>query len=249
MTASQPANDRVNRQGDAGADIGSVPANDKTKFFRLFTEGDQLYEAMLSAIAAAQRSIRLETFIFAADEIGWQFANALAAKAQAGVDVRFQFDARGAATGASPDLYQFMISAGVKLKWYHAWSWWHPGRYFQRNHRKMLVLDEHELFLGGSNIVLENSRGLYGEGRTRDTDVAVSDGLAKQAAALFDATWAHPETAYKNGRTVKIPPLDPSACPSSSGIYYNRVARLYAVLIGRAVHRVYVTNPTSVAGA
>jgi cardiolipin synthase len=136
-----------------------------------------------------------------------------------------------------------MIDAGVKLKWYHPWTWRHPSHYFQRNHRKMLVLDEHELFLGGSNIILENSRALCGEGRTRDTDVAVSDGLSQQAAALFDWMWAHPETAHKNERALKVLAPDPSECPSLAGLYHNKIARLYALLIGRAVRSVYVTNP------
>ena len=46
----------------------------------LYTEGDVLYEDMLASIAGAQRSIRLESYIFAADEIGWRFAEALAAR-------------------------------------------------------------------------------------------------------------------------------------------------------------------------
>jgi cardiolipin synthase len=244
MYVEQAADDRT--RGRAGGSLDEqllLAVNDKTNFFRLFAEGDELYEAMLSAIGAAQRSIRLETFIFAADEIGWRFAKALAEKARAGVDVRFHFDSRGAATGASVDLHQYMINAGIKLKWYHPWTWRHPSHYFQRNHRKMLVIDEQGLFLGGSNIILENSRALYGEARTRDTDVTVMDGLARQAAALFDWTWAHPEKAHKNGRAVKEPAPDPSACPSLAGLYHNKIARLYALLIRRAVRRVYVTNP------
>jgi cardiolipin synthase len=203
--------------------------------FRLFTEGDHLYAAMLSAIDSAQSSIRLETFIFAADEIGWRFAKALAAKATAGVDVRFHFDAYGSATGASTDLYQFMENAGVKLQWYHPWSLWQPTRYFQRNHRKLLVIDEREVFLGGSNVILENSLTLYGEERTRDTDVMVTGDLARQAAALFDWTWDHPEKAHRQARAIRSPEF--------SGLYHNHMATLHALIIGRAARSVYVTGP------
>jgi cardiolipin synthase len=107
----------------------------------------------------------------------------------------------------------------------------------------MLVIDERELFLGGSNIVLENSRALYGEQRTRDTDVMVRDGLAQQAAGLFDWTWAHPEKAYKSGRAVKEPPSDPALGPSLAGLYHKKIARLHTLLIERAACRIYVTNP------
>jgi hypothetical protein len=40
-----------------------VPDLDCNGSLRLFTEGDNLHEAMISAIEAAQRSIRLEVFI------------------------------------------------------------------------------------------------------------------------------------------------------------------------------------------
>lgn len=72
--------------------LGALDLRDRSGSFRLFTEGDDLYDAMISAIAAARRSIRLESFILTADAVGWRFAGALSAKARAGVDVRFQMD-------------------------------------------------------------------------------------------------------------------------------------------------------------
>jgi cardiolipin synthase len=206
-----------------------------TSAFHLFTEGDDLYKAMIAAIGAAQRTIRLETFIFAADEIGWRFARAMGERARAGVDVRFHFDARGSATGASPELYKYVVDAGIQLKWYHPWSWRHPSRYFQRNHRKLLVIDEQELFLGGTNICLENSRALYDGGRQRDTHVLVTGELARQAAALFDHTWQRPEIRHKQARAKRAPEFP--------GIYHQRMASLHAAAIRRAARRVYITSP------
>lgn len=81
--------------------------------FRVFTEGDDLYDAMIAAINGARKDIRLESFIFAADEVGGRFAKALADRARAGVDVRFHFDSRGSLTGPSPRLYQELMNAGV----------------------------------------------------------------------------------------------------------------------------------------
>lgn len=63
--------------------------------FELFTEGDVLYEAMLASIASAQHDIRLESYIFADDEIGQQFAEALAERARAGIKVRLHIGAAG----------------------------------------------------------------------------------------------------------------------------------------------------------
>ena len=210
---------------------------------RLFTEGDDLHDAMLSAIEEARRSIRLEVFIFAADEIGWQFAKALSAKARAGVDVRFHYDSRGAATCYSPGLFQEMVEAGVKLKWYRPWSWRHPTRYFQRNHRKLLVIDERELFLGGFNLRRENSRKLYGEGRQRDTHVSVRGELARHAAALFDQMWDDPEHPYTDFATAEAAEFDPLQVQNFACLGWQQIACLYAGLIESAGRQVYVTTP------
>jgi cardiolipin synthase len=213
--------------------------------FRLFTEGDDLHDAMISAIEAAQRNIRLEVFIFAADQVGWRFANALSAKARAGVEVRFHFDSRGAATGYSPEIFRVMEDAGVKLKWYRPWSWRHPSHYFQRNHRKLLVIDEQELFLGGFNIRLENSRSLYGEGRQRDTHVSVRGELARYAAILFDHLWDHPERPAGDVEAIAgdISEFDALREPDFSCLVWKRIACCYARLVGRSVRYVYITTP------
>jgi cardiolipin synthase len=210
---------------------------------RLFTEGDDLYDAMISAIEAAQRSIRLESFIFAADQVGWRFARALSAMARAGVEVRFHFDSFGAATGYSWELLREMVDGGVKLKWYRPWSWRHPSGYFQRNHRKLLVIDEQELFLGGFNIRLENSRRLYGEQRKRDTHVSIRGELARHTAALFDQMWDDPEHPYAEFATKETSDFESLPVPNFASLVWKRIACVYAGLIERSVRRVYITTP------
>ena len=223
--------------------LGVPDLNGGNGSLHLFAEGDDLYDAMISAIEAAQRSIQLESFIFAADQVGWRFARALSAKARAGVEVRFHFDSFGAATGYSWELLREMVDGGVKLKCYHPWSWRHPSRYFHRNHRKLLLIDERELFLGGFNIRLENSRRLYGEGRKRDTHVSISGELARHAAALFDQMWDDPEHPYADFATEEASVFDPLLVPNFAYLGWKRIACLYAGLIERSVHHVYITTP------
>jgi cardiolipin synthase A/B len=217
--------------------------NGGNRSIRVFTEGDDLHDAMISAIEAARRSIRLEVFIFAADEVGWRFARVLSAKARAGVEVRFHFDSRGAATGYSADLFQKMVDAGVRLKWYRPWTWRHPSRYFQRNHRKLLVIDERELFLGGFNIRRENSRKLYGEGRQRDAHALVRGELAKQAARLFDQMWDDPEHPYADAASEEASVFNPPLTPNFACLGWKRIACLYAGLIQNSARHVYITTP------
>jgi cardiolipin synthase len=211
--------------------------------FRLFTEGDDLYNAMIAAIGAARGNIRLESFIFAADETGWRFARALAARARAGLDVRFHFDSGGAAFRPSPNLERELVEAGVRLKWYNPWSWRHPSRYFQRNHRKLLVVDEQEAFLGGFNIRLENSRLLYGEDRQRDTHVRVHGELARQAAALFDRLWTQAEDPHVDAIPEDASEVDALLLPNFSRHCQRRLACIHAGLIAGSRRTVYITTP------
>ena len=58
-----------------------------------------------------------------------------------------------------------------------------------RDHRKLLVVDGCEAFLGGFNIHRQGSWRAHGEARWRDTHVHVSGVLAAQAVELFDTFW------------------------------------------------------------
>lgn len=157
--------------------------------FVLFTEGDVLYKEMLSSIASAQSSIRLESFIFADDEIGWCFAKALAERLQAGVEVSLLIDAAGSLFWSSRSLERYLREHGARVRWFHRWNWRAPMRYNRRDHRKLLVVDEEQFFLGGFNIHRKNSRAIFGEKRWRDTHVSMSGDLAREAAHLFDDFW------------------------------------------------------------
>jgi cardiolipin synthase len=167
---------------------------------QLYSEGDDLYAAMLSAIAGARHSILFETYIFADDEIGQQFAAALIAALGRGVVVRLHIDAAGSLFWHSHRMARQLKDAGVQLRWFHRWSWRQPWRYNRRNHRKILVIDRQRVFLGGFNIHRENSRAVYGERRWHDFHISVSGHFGEQAAQLFDAFWEH-------RRRVWAPPL------------------------------------------
>lgn len=155
----------------------------------VYTEGDELFEAMLAAIRGAQQKICLEAYILAADAVGCRFAEALAERAGAGVEVRVMVDALGSFLCFPRRLERSLRRSGVKVRRFHRWRWREPWRYNRRDHRKLLVVDGHEAFLGGFNIHQNSSRSVYGEGRWRDTHVRITGVLAAQAETLFDAFW------------------------------------------------------------
>ncbi len=212
--------------------------------FELFVEGDDLYPSMLAAIDSAESDVRMESYIFAADEVGRRFVAALAARARAGVHVQLHLDQYGADFRDFRGLQRQLEEAGVSFRWYHPFDWSHPLKYRQRNHRKLLVVDERRAFLGGFNIRRLNSRALSGETRQRDTHVGVAGDLVRIAAALFDAMWG--DAPLPSPEDI---PDDPSEVhsallvPSYSRQCAWRLACLHAGMIFRATGSVYVTSP------
>jgi cardiolipin synthase len=164
----------------------------------VFGEGDELYATMLADIASAKQAIRLESYIFAGDEVGWRFAKALAERARAGVHVRVHIDAAGALFEGTEKLFRRLLDDGVEARWFNRWRWRDPWHYNRRNHRKLLVVDETCLYVGGFNLHRESSQAIVGAQRWRDVHVRHSERLIDQAIALFDALW--------DGRPTRTPP-------------------------------------------
>jgi cardiolipin synthase len=157
--------------------------------FDLFVDGDELYSSMLSTIATAENTIDFESYIFADDVVGNQFAKALVQRAQQGVSIRLHLDAVGSMFAASRHLEKYLRNGGVQVQWFHRWNWRWPWRYNRRNHRKLLVIDNKIAFLGGFNIHKENSRKSYGDSCWRDTHIRFEGPVTQAASQTFDAFW------------------------------------------------------------
>lgn len=207
--------------------------------FELYTEGDDLYAAMLSAISAARHSVWLETYIFADDDIGRRFADALMQRAGDGLDVRVHLDAAGSLFWLSPRLVQQMRGAGVHVRWFHRWSWRHPWRYNRRDHRKLLVVDSVQAFLGGFNIHRENSRRLCGQNRWRDTHIRLDGRLARHAAYLFAQFWRRKlprhEAVDGSGSAMLL--------TNQSRFHRHRLRAFYTGIFERAHRNIFLTTP------
>lgn len=205
----------------------------------LYTEGDELYEDMLASMAQARHTIKMESYIFAPDEIGWQFAEMLAARARDGIEVFVHLDAAGSLFWSAPKLGRYLRQSRVRLRWFHHWNWRTPLKYYnRRNHRKLLIIDGEQVYLGGFNIHRECSRRIYGEQRWRDTHVRLSDDLAREAEALFDGFWRG-KRQWVAHSTNNISVLMPN---------HNRSCRLnirclYMDIFRRARKTLYVTTP------
>ncbi len=229
---------KARSRAGASCACGAADAGSAAAAVELFTEGDALYAAMLASIQGARRAVRMESYLFAGDEVGWRFAHALAERARAGVQVRLHLDAAGARSSASRSLARFLEEQGVQVKWFHRWSWRRPLRYNRRNHRKLLAIDDSVAYIGGFNVHRESSRRAFGEARWRDTHAALSGPLARDAVLLFDAFWrGHRRwTPAQRSDGASLVSNHTRACR-------HRVRCLYSEALAGARERVYLSTP------
>ena len=123
---------------------------------QLYKDGEALHAAY-EAMKAARTRICLEMYIFASDATGRAFADLLCEKARQGVRVYVIYDSFGS-IATDPRMFEQMRKAGVKVQEFHPfWPWegkfsWRP---VNRDHRKLLVIDNNVAGLGGLNLAGE----------------------------------------------------------------------------------------------
>jgi cardiolipin synthase A/B len=117
----------------------------------ILNNGDQFYPEMIDAIERAKSTINIEAYIYWAGHVGGLFANALAQKARAGVDVKILLDAVGSAR-VGDEILDTLKSAGCRVEWYRPVLWNTFRGANHRTHRKSLVIDGRLGFTGGAGI-------------------------------------------------------------------------------------------------
>lgn len=108
---------------------------------RLLLDAKENYPAWLDAIAAAQHYIHFESYIIHEDKIGWQFADALIAKAREGVTVRVLYDWLGGLGKTSRSFWNHLRAGGVEVRCYNPPRLDSPLGWLSRDHRKTITVD------------------------------------------------------------------------------------------------------------
>lgn len=164
----------------------------------LLIDGPATYRAMRQAIEKSQRSIYLETYIFADDKVGQQFADQLKGKARDGVTVAVIYDAVGS-VGSSREFFDAMEDSGVHVIEFNAinpLADGNPLRANNRDHRKLLIVDDTVAFTGGINFSETYSSGSGGKPKRRkliegwrDTHLAIYGPAVAGFKNTFGEQW------------------------------------------------------------
>ena len=172
---------------------------------KTLVNGREIFPSMLDGIRHARRTIDFETYVYWDGEIAKQFTQALAERARAGVKVNIILDAQGTQKMGGENL-ALLRGAGATVVKYHSIFWLDPRRYNNRSHRKLLIIDGREAFVGGVGIADE----WLGNGETpknwRDNHYKVTGPVVAQLQATFMDNWLKTRGEVLHGGEY-FPPL------------------------------------------
>ena len=173
------------RVGDAVTQWSRVAGNT----IEPLENGENAFPPMLAAIAAAQHSVWLGTYIFETDPVGRQFIEALQSAVQRGVEVRVLVDGVGE-WYSWPHAVSLLRHAGVRAARFLAPRLLPLPRLAinMRNHRKLLIVDGQIAFLGGMNIG-GREVGKATQRRMADLHFQVRGPIVAQLARAFAVDW------------------------------------------------------------
>ncbi len=182
---------------------------------RLLIDGPSTYAAMLAAVEGARHHIHLETYIFADDEVGRHFMEALARKRRQGVAVRIIYDAIGS-IASDRDFFAGMVEQGIEVAEFRPLRPASLWRINNRDHRKLAVIDGRIAFTGGLNI-----SGTYSKASTsrpgpeegvregwRGTHLEIRGPAVRLLQSVFLQTWSRLGRPAPPAATALFPELE-----------------------------------------
>jgi len=241
LTPEQKEREELVRIGGAMSGRPLLPGNRVTPLF----SGEQAYPAMLEAIAGAQHSVWLSSYIFSGAGIGEQFARALSDAQTRGVTVRVLLDGIG-------DLYYrprgsaLLRRHGVVVRLFHVPRRFPPMLHLNlRNHRKLLIVDGRTAFLGGMNIGDHHYAAAHRRA-TLDLHFGVEGPVVRQLEQVFAADWHYAAAEALALAEEDLPPSGAAFCRALTDGPNEELETIQLVMLGAlaTAHRcVHIMTP------
>jgi cardiolipin synthase len=215
----------------------------------LLTDGNHMFDSLLSDIKEAKDYINLEFFIVKNDAAGRKLLDALTEKAREGVRIRFLFDALGSRKQTYLQLRTFHEAGG-------RYAFFFPPKlrlinlmFNYRNHRKLVVIDGKIGYLGGFNIGNEYLGKKKKFGYWRDTHLRMSGACLQNLNTRFFLDWR-----LASGEKISLDEAYTSESPSggntsvqivSSGpdSLRQEVKHAYLKMISSAKKNIFIQTP------
>jgi len=212
----------------------------------ILINGDSIFPAFIEAIAGAQRSVNLLSYVYWHGEIAREVADAVCERAKAGVEVNVLFDAVGSAK-MGRELIGQMRDCGVHVAIFRPPKPYAIRRLNNRTHRKLLIVDGQIGFIGGVGIADEWTGNAEDPDHWRDTHVRVRGPVVRGLQGAFAENWLEATGDVLVGEQY-LPALDEidggfkmQLVRSSAGVGDTNVEALYFLAIACAREHLNLT--------
>ena len=210
-------------------------------------ENGAFFDVLLQQIRAAQKSVHFETFLWKEGVLGRRMADALSERARAGLQVRVLLDATGSRKVGEAARRQ-MEDAGCQFVFFHETALRNIGVLNDRDHRKLVVIDGREAFVGGHCIV----DSWLGEAQDKehygDISLRLHGPIVHSIQSAFSENWAGETGELFVGDDV-FPTLEPAGNVLIHAAYAKpegsapAVKILHHTAICLARKRIWIQNP------
>lgn len=223
-----------------------VFSNTEIKYYEL---GEDLFEDLFEDLKKAEDFIFMEFFILSPGQILDKVIEILSVKVKEGVRVKLLYD--GTNMFFLPKkVIKRLQEAGVECKAYSPLNAILSTVHNNRDHRKILVIDNKVAYTGGINLADEYANIYEKHGHWLDTGVRLEGEAVKSFTLMVIELWnlintndSHPEY-LRTSHSVKID--RPSFCiPFSENPHDKDLVgeTLYIDIINKAKDYVYITSP------
>ena len=227
----------------AGLTLGTAVAGNSVEVL----ENGAFFDAILECIRSAEKSVHLETFLWKEGVLGRRIADALSDRARAGVQVRVLLDAEGSKNAGKTTLRQ-MKEAGCRVVLFHEKTLSNVGVLNDRDHRKIVVIDGHDAFVGG-HCVVDSWLGNAEDGEhVADVSVRLRGPIVHSIQSAFSENWVGATGDLFGGNDV-FPPLEPAGNVLIHAAFVKpegsapAVKILHHTAICLARKRIWIQNP------
>jgi cardiolipin synthase len=227
----------------AGLTLGTAVAGNSVEVL----ENGAFFVVLLERIRSAQKSVHFETFLWKEGVLGRRLADALSDAARAGKQVRVLLDAEGSKEVGKAAVRQ-MEEAGCRVVLFHEKAFHNIGVLNDRDHRKLVVIDGREAFVGGHCIVDSWLGDAQDCEHFADISVRLRGPIVHSVQAAFSENWAGQTGDLFAGDDV-FPTLEPAGDVLIHAAYAKpegsapAVKILHHTAICLARKRIWIQNP------
>ena len=224
------------------------PSNEIT----LYTDGVDFFNVLKQNIANAKVFIHIEYYIFRNDTLGTEIKNLLIKKAKEGVEIKFIYDGMGSLS-VKDRFFNDLREAGAEVECFFPPTLLPFNiRWNFRNHRKIVVIDGQEAYVGGFNVGDEYLGKNKKFGYWRDTQLKIEGDIIDSIEAEFLMDWlfVKKQKISKDFETDKYFPkrepkgsIDMQICSSGPNYDHPYIKDSIVKLISKAKKSIYIQTP------